>query len=76
MAIPANQIRNGMILIVNDKPHRVVSKQHVTPGKGQAGKDRTVLLGRLIHYGAAPWAPIRGLVATRRPRVRSGARQV
>ena len=36
MAIPANQLKNGMILVINDKPHRVLSKQHVTPGKGQA----------------------------------------
>jgi elongation factor P len=36
MAIPATQIKNGMILLHNGKPHRVVSKQHVTPGKGNA----------------------------------------
>jgi elongation factor P len=36
MAIPANQLKNGMILVINGKPHRVLSKQHVTPGKGQA----------------------------------------
>ncbi len=36
MAIPATQIRNGMILVLDGKPHRVVSKQHVTPGKGNA----------------------------------------
>jgi len=36
MAIPATQLKNGMILLHNDKPHRVVSKQHVTPGKGNA----------------------------------------
>ena len=36
MSIPATQIRNGMILVVNGKPHRVVSKQHITPGKGNA----------------------------------------
>ncbi len=36
MAIPATQIRNGMILVLDGKPHRVVSKHHVTPGKGNA----------------------------------------
>lgn len=36
MAIPATQIRIGMILLHQDKPHRVVNKQHVTPGKGNA----------------------------------------
>jgi elongation factor P len=36
MAIPATQIRSGMLLLINGKPHRVVSKQHVTPGKGNA----------------------------------------
>ena len=36
MAIPANKLKNGQIVLVNDKPHRIVSKQHVTPGKGQA----------------------------------------
>jgi elongation factor P len=36
MAIPATQIRAGMLLLFNGKPHRVVTKQHVTPGKGQA----------------------------------------
>jgi len=36
MSIPANQMKNGMILLHKGKPHRVVSKQHVTPGKGQA----------------------------------------
>lgn len=36
MAIPATQIRSGMILVVDGKPHRVVSKQHITPGKGNA----------------------------------------
>lgn len=36
MAIPANQIKNGQIVLINGKPHRVVSKDHVTPGKGQA----------------------------------------
>jgi elongation factor P len=36
MAIPATQIRNGMILLVDGRPHRVVSKEHITPGKGNA----------------------------------------
>ena len=36
MAIPANQLRNGAIVLLDGKPNRVVSKQHVTPGKGQA----------------------------------------
>jgi elongation factor P len=36
MAVPATQIRSGMIILISDKPHRVVSKQHVTPGKGNA----------------------------------------
>lgn len=36
MAIPANQIRIGMVILHGDKPHRVVTKNHVTPGKGQA----------------------------------------
>jgi elongation factor P len=36
MAIPATQIRNGMIVLVDGKPHRVVSKEHITPGKGNA----------------------------------------
>lgn len=36
MAIPANQIRIGMVILHGDKPHRVVTKTHVTPGKGQA----------------------------------------
>ena len=36
MAIPATQIRNGMILLVEGKPCRVVSKEHITPGKGNA----------------------------------------
>jgi elongation factor P len=36
MAVPATQIRSGMIILIGDKPHRVVSKQHVTPGKGNA----------------------------------------
>ena len=36
MAIPATQIKIGMILLHQGKPHRVVSKQHVTPGKGNA----------------------------------------
>jgi elongation factor P len=36
MAIPATQIRNGMIVLVEGKPHRVVSKEHITPGKGNA----------------------------------------
>ena len=36
MAIPATQIKNGMVLLHNDKPHKVVTKQHVTPGKGNA----------------------------------------
>ncbi|NNF08460.1 MAG: elongation factor P [Candidatus Eisenbacteria bacterium] len=36
MAIPANQLKRGMVLVHNGKPHRVVNKQHVTPGKGQA----------------------------------------
>jgi elongation factor P len=36
MAIPATQIRNGMVLLVDGRPHRVVSKEHITPGKGNA----------------------------------------
>ena len=36
MAIPANQLRSGAIVLIDGKPNRVVSKQHVTPGKGQA----------------------------------------
>ncbi len=36
MAIPATQIKSGMILVIDGKPHRVVSKQHITPGKGNA----------------------------------------
>jgi elongation factor P len=36
MAIPATQIKAGRLVLVNGKPHRVLSKQHVTPGKGQA----------------------------------------
>jgi len=36
MAIPATQIRNGMILLVDGRPHRVLSKEHITPGKGNA----------------------------------------
>lgn len=36
MAIPANQIRIGMVLLHDGKPHRVMNKNHVTPGKGQA----------------------------------------
>ena len=34
--IPATQIKAGRIVLVNGKPHRVISKQHVTPGKGNA----------------------------------------
>ncbi len=36
MSIPATQIRIGMLLVVDGKPHRVMSKQHITPGKGNA----------------------------------------
>jgi len=36
MAIPATQIKSGMVLVIDGKPHRVVTKQHVTPGKGNA----------------------------------------
>jgi len=36
MAIPATQIRIGRLVLVNGKPHRVLSKQHITPGKGNA----------------------------------------
>lgn len=36
MAIPANKMRLGMVILVDGKPHRVVSKDHITPGKGQA----------------------------------------
>ena len=36
MPVPATQMRNGMIVLIDGKPHRVVSKQHVTPGKGNA----------------------------------------
>lgn len=36
MPVPATQMRTGMIVLVGGKPHRVVSKQHVTPGKGNA----------------------------------------
>ncbi len=35
-SIPATQIKAGRIVLVNGKPHRVISKQHVTPGKGNA----------------------------------------
>ncbi len=34
MAVPATQIKGGMVILINGKPHRVISKQHVTPGKG------------------------------------------
>ncbi len=36
MPVPATQIKTGMIVLISEKPYRVVSKQHVTPGKGNA----------------------------------------
>jgi elongation factor P len=36
MAISATQIRAGMVILYQGKPHRVISKMHITPGNWRA----------------------------------------
>lgn len=48
--IVATQIRDGMTIVYNGEPHKVVSVQHVTPGKGR-GMIQTKLRNLLTGTG-------------------------